>query len=123
MRLIGNILWFIFGGFVSGLLWLIAGLICFVTIIGIPFGLQCFKFASVCFMPFGKDIEYRGGTVSFLVNVLWLPIGFIMALYDFFIGLLWCVTIVGIPFGLQFIKLSKLALAPFGARVVWKKIL
>lgn len=123
MRLIGNILWFIFGGFVSGLLWLIAGLLCCITIVGIPFGLQCFKFASLCFMPFGKDVEYRGGTVSFLVNVLWIPIGFVMALHDFIIGLGWCITIVGIPFGLQFIKLAKLALAPFGARVVWKKVL
>ena len=60
MKTIGNLLWFIFGGFISGLLWLIAGLLCYVTVIGIPLGRQCFKFASLSFWPFGKEILHAG---------------------------------------------------------------
>lgn len=123
MRIILNILWFIFGGFVSGLLWLLAGLLCCITIIGIPFGMQCFKFASLCFFPFGKDVEYRGGTVSLLVNLLWLPIGVLMCVHEIVVGCLWCITIIGIPNGLQFFKFAKLSLAPFGARVIRKRLL
>ena len=118
MKLLGNILWFIFGGFISGLEWLIAGLFWCITIIGIPYGIQCFKFASLSFMPFGKDVRYGGGAISFLVNVLWtLFFGIIMALTNVLFGLVWCITIVGIPFGLQFFKIAKLSLAPFGARI------
>ena len=72
MRTIGNILWFIFGGFLSGLSWLIAGLLCCITVIGIPLGRQCFKFASLSFWPFGKEIVYAGGAVSTLANVIWI---------------------------------------------------
>lgn len=118
MKTIGNILWFIFGGLISGLEWVLAGFLCCITIVGIPLGLQCFKFASLAFWPFGKNVVYGGGAGSFLVNVLWtLFIGIPMALTNFVFGLLWCVTIVGIPFGLQFFKIAKLALAPFGARI------
>lgn len=69
MRTLGNFLWFIFGGFFSGLSWWISGLICCITIIGIPWGKQCFKFASVSFFPFKKDVEIGGGAVSFLANL------------------------------------------------------
>lgn len=118
MSVIGNILWFIFGGFISGTLWLISGLIWCITIIGIPYGLQCFKFASLSFFPFGKEIEYGGGVPSLIVNVIWvLFFGIEMALANLMIGLLWCVTIIGIPFGLQFFKIAKLSLLPFGARI------
>jgi len=72
MSLIGNILWLIFGGFFSGLSWLISGVIWCITIIGIPYGKQCFKFASLAFTPFGKDVEYGGGAVSTIVNIIWL---------------------------------------------------
>ncbi len=116
MRTIGNFLWFIFGGFLSGLSWWIAGLICCITIIGIPWGRQCFKFASMSFFPFKKDVVYGGGTVSFLANVLWIVFfGFWMAIENLFFGILWCITIVGIPFGKQFFKIAKLSLMPFGA--------
>lgn len=120
MKLLGNILWFVFGGLGSGIGWIACGILSCLTIIGIPFGIQCFKFAILSFMPFGKDVVYGGGVVSFLVNVLWFIPGCIMALYNFFIGTLWCITIIGIPFGLQFYKLAKLSLAPFGAKVVSK---
>ena len=85
---------------------------------GIPVGLQCFKFASLSFFPFGKDVVYGGGTVSFVVNVIWLLVsGWVLALEHFFFGAVLCVTVIGIPFGLQHFKLAKLALMPFGAEV------
>lgn len=119
MSTIGNILWFIFGGFFSGLGWLISGAIWCLTIIGIPYGLQCFKFASLSFWPFGKEVEYGGGAVSTIVNIIWLIFfGIWLALGNMIIGILWCITIIGIPFGKQFFKIAKLALMPFGAQVV-----
>lgn len=72
MNTLGNILWFIFGGLFSGILWLLAGLIWCITIIGIPIGLQCFKFASLAMWPFGKEIVYGSGMFSLLVNVIWI---------------------------------------------------
>jgi len=121
MRTIGNILWFIFGGFVSGLSWLLAGLIWCLSIIGIPYGLQCFKFASLSFLPFGKEINYGGGVPSTLANIIWIIFfGIWMAIGNFITGILWCITIVGIPFGKQFFKIAKLSLMPFGAQVVKK---
>ena len=121
MRFLGNVLWFIFGGFFSGLGWIIAGIIWCITIIGIPIGLQCFKFSTLSFFPFGKEVREEGGTFSFIINVLWIIIsGLALALENLIIGALLCVTIVGIPFGLQFFKIAKLALMPFGAVVVRK---
>ena len=122
MRFLGNVLWFIFGGLMSALLWVIAGGIWCITIVGIPWGIQCFKFATLSLWPFGKEVVYGGGAVSFLVNVIWVIFfGIWMALSHLLIGCLWCITIVGIPFGLQFFKLAKLSLAPFGAEIVVKE--
>ena len=119
MRGLGNFLWFVFGGLFSGLGWIFSGFLWCITIIGIPYGLQCFKFAELSFFPFGKEIVYSGGAVDFLVNVVWLYLnGWWMALGNFLIGCLWCITIIGIPFGKQFFKIAKLSLAPFGAKVV-----
>ncbi len=118
MRFIGNILWFIFGGFLSGLGWVITGFLWCITIIGIPVGVQCFKLSALSFWPFGKEVVYEGGAMSFIVNVLWFFFGGIeMAIVNFMFGLLWCITIVGIPFGKQFFKIAKLSLAPIGAVV------
>ena len=119
MSILGNILWFIFGGFLSGISWCISGLLWCITIIGIPYGKQCFKFADLSFSPFGKDVEYGGGIPSVIANVIWIIFfGIPMALENLLFGCIWCITIVGIPFGLQFFKIAKLSLAPFGARVV-----
>lgn len=119
MRGLGNFLWFVFGGLFSGLGWIISGCLWCITIIGIPYGLQCFKFAELSFFPFGKEIVYSSGAVDFLVNAIWLFLnGWWMALGNLLIGCLWCVTIIGIPFGKQFFKIAKLSLAPFGAKVV-----
>ena len=119
MRLIGNILWIIFGGFISALGWLLTGCLWCITIIGIPVGLQCFKLASISLNPFGKEIRYEGEAVSFLLNVIWFLVSWwLLALGNFLLGLVLCITIVGIPFGKQFFKIAKLALRPFGAVVV-----
>ena len=118
MHLLGNILWLILGGFVSGLGWIITGIIWCATIIGIPIGMQCFKLALMSFVPFGREVRYEGGAASFIVNVFWFIFGgFEMAIVNFIWGCLLCITIVGIPFGKQFFKIAKLSLAPFGAQI------
>lgn len=119
MRLLGNLLWLVFGGFLSGLGWMVSGLLWCLTVIGIPYGTQCFKFARLSFCPFGKEIVYGGGVVSLAANIIWtIFFGIPMALGHILLGCFWCITIVGIPFGRQFFKLAKLAFAPFGSRVV-----
>lgn len=118
MGCLGNLLWFVFGGVFSGLSWLLVGCIWCITIVGIPVGVQCFKFAGLSFFPFGKEVEYGGGTVSLLVNIIWIVVsGIPLALEHVTFGAALCITIVGIPFGLQHFKLAKLALMPFGATV------
>ena len=119
MTFLGNLLWFLFGGLLGGLGWTLAGCLWCITIIGIPVGLQCFKFAGLAFFPFGKEIVYGGCTFSVLVNIIWLLLsGLELAIGYVILGCLWCITIVGIPFGKQCFKLAKLALMPFGASVV-----
>ena len=118
MGCLGNLLWFILGGIISGLSWILSGCLWCITIIGIPIGIQCFKFASIAFFPFGKEVVYGGGAVSFLLNILWLVLsGLPLALEHVVMGSLLCITIIGIPFGLQQFKLAKLALMPFGSEV------
>lgn len=118
LRFLGNLLWFVFIGLISGLMWLLAGVILCVTVIGIPLGMQCFKMAGLSFLPFGKRIVYNGQMFSFLVNVLWILIfGWELALYYVAMGLICCVTLVAIPAGLQCFKMAQLALMPFGATV------
>lgn len=120
MSLLGNIIWFVFGGFLSGLSWIIAGVLWCVTIVGIPVGVQCFKFAGLAFWPFGKEVVYGGGAMSLIVNIIWIIVcGIPMAVGNVVAGLLYCVTIIGIPFGKQFFKIAKLALMPFGAEIRW----
>lgn len=118
MGCLGNILWFIFGGFISGLSWALAGCLWCITIVGIPVGTQCFKFAALSFFPFGKEVQFGGGAGSLILNIIWLVIsGLPLAIESAAIGCVLCITIVGIPFGLQQFKLAKLALMPFGATV------
>ena len=124
MRLLGNLLWFIFGGLVAGLSWVVAGILWCITIISIPVGLQCFKFASLAFFPFGKEINYGGGGISMIANIIWLIVtGIPMAVADVIWGCILCITIIGIPFGKQFFKLAKLSLMPFGATIVQEHVL
>ncbi|MDO4804005.1 MAG: YccF domain-containing protein [Lachnospiraceae bacterium] len=124
MRILANVLWIIFGGLISSLGWVIAGCLWCITIVGIPVGLQCFKLSSISLNPFGKEVIYEGGSVSFLLNVIWFLVsGLELALMNFIIGLLLCCTVIGIPFGKQFFKIAKLSLAPFGATVVRTNVL
>ena len=117
MKFIANLIWFVFGGLVSALIWILGGLICCVTIVGIPLGVQLFKFAKLSFAPFGKKVKLHY-TKHIILNTIWLLIaGWAMMLVYLFAALLCCVTIVGIPAGFQALKFSKLALAPFGAEV------
>ena len=116
MGCLGNILWFFCGGLLSGLSWLLAGILWCITIIGIPVGMQCFKFAGLSFFPFGKEVDFGGGTGSLILNIIWLlTTGIPLALEHLGCGIALCITIIGIPFGMQHFKLMKLALMPFGA--------
>jgi len=119
MSFLGNILWFIFAGFWQGMSWIFIGLLWCVTIIGIPIGVQCFKLAGMAFFPFGKQVVSGGGPGSCLLNVVWIIFGgFWIAVAAFINGILLCLSIIGIPFGLQCFKLAQLAFMPFGARVI-----
>lgn len=118
MGCLGNIIWFICGGFLSGLGWIISGILWCITIIGIPVGMQCFKFAELAFFPFGKEIRYGGGAGSLLLNIIWIIVtGIPMAVASAIFGAILCVTVIGIPFGLQHFKIAKLALMPFGSTI------
>ncbi len=120
MSLFGNIIWLIFGGLISAALWLFSGLLLCLTILGIPFGLQCFKIAIFVLWPFGRDVKIgQFGALGLLGNVIWIIFcGFWLCLAHLFFGLLLCLTILGIPFGLQHFKLAKLSLIPFGAKII-----
>lgn len=121
MRFILNILWAIFGGgFVLALEYVVAGLICCITIVGIPFGMQCFKMAGLALFPFGKDFDDGGrrGAVGVLLNVVWfLFAGVWIFLTHLAAALALAATIIGIPFAIQHVKLAMLALFPFGVRI------
>jgi uncharacterized membrane protein YccF (DUF307 family) len=129
MRAIGNLIWFIFGGFVMGLGWWAVGCIAFLSIIGIPWGRACFVIGEFAFFPFGKTAVDRqrvtgmadigtsefgtlGNIIWFLVFGIWLAIGHLVHAFACF------VTIIGIPFGLQHLKLAMITLAPIGKTIV-----
>ena len=118
MRILGNIVWFILGGFVSWFSWSVLGILWSLTIIGIPIGKQCFKFAKMSAAPFGKEVYFSDSGTSLLLNVFWLILGgFVIVVEEVTLGIGFCLTIVGIPFGLQHFKHAKLALLPFGAEI------
>jgi uncharacterized membrane protein YccF (DUF307 family) len=121
MSILGNIIWFVFGGVLIFLEYIISGLLLCLTIIGIPFGVQCIKLSLLGLTPFGRTIsegESTGGCISVLMNIIWILIGGIwIALTHLIFGLLFGITIVGIPFAKQHFKLASLALTPFGKRI------
>jgi len=130
MAFVGNLLWFVFGGgIIFGLAWLIIGALWCATIIGIPVGIGCFRVAGFAFFPFGKELvpaELVGekrimgtGLVNFLwcvLSGLWLAIGHAV------LGLVQCITIIGIPFGMANFKLASVSFAPLGKRTVSKAL-
>ncbi len=119
MSVLGNILWiFLGGGIVLFLLYLFGGIILCITIIGIPFGVQCIKLSVLALLPFGREIrttKWGHGIVSTLLNVIWIVFaGLAIALCHVVFGLFCAITIIGIPFAKQHMKLASLALTPFG---------
>lgn len=122
MNVLGNILWIVFGGLVITLGYFVAGILLCFTIIWIPFGYQAIKIGIFAFTPFGKTtvVTARGsGCLSAVLNIIWIIYaGVWLALLHFVLGLLFCITIVGIPFGLQHFKLVPVAFTPFGREIV-----
>ena len=118
MNLLLNVLWFIFGGFIVLFFYLVGSLLLCLTIIGIPFGIANFKLAVLAAAPFGKTIREKqppGGLLSILLNVIWIIFaGFELALLHLAMALILAVTIVGLPFAAQHLKLVRMALLPFG---------
>ena len=116
-----NIIWFIFGGLEACIFWCIFGAIFCCTIIGIPVGLQCFKIGGFTLCPFGKETREKVGgtnTCECILNIFWFcTFGLILAILESFFGVIYCITICGIPFGIQHFKLAKLCLLPFGQEV------
>ena len=122
MKILGNIIWLIFGGLMIALEYFVSGIVMCVTIIGIPFGIQAFKLGLLALWPFGRkavDMRADPGCLSVVMNIIWIFIGGIwIALSHLGWGLLLCITIIGIPFGKQHFKLMKLAFTPFGKDIV-----
>lgn len=117
MKTIGNVIWLLFTGLGSFFAWFFLGLLWCITIVGIPFGKQCFKMASLSAWPFGREPVTDFGKHPF-ANVIWMIFGGIeLAITYFVAGILWCITILGIPFGKQCFKLALLSLTPFGAEI------
>ena len=121
MKFIGNIIWLLFGGFVIAIEYFVTSLLLIITIIGIPFGVQTLKLAILALWPFGSrvtDNGSSGGCLSILMNLIWILIGGIwICLSHLVFGLLFCITIIGIPFGRQHFKMAALALTPFGKTI------
>lgn len=120
MSCLGNFIWIVFGGFLAAIGWFLAGLLLCITVVGIPFGRQCFKMARLQLAPFGKDIvqSYPVGFMQIIGNIIWILVcGWELALANLISALLFAVTIVGIPFALQSLKMARLALWPFGAHI------
>ena len=121
MKFIGNIIWAVCGGFLISMYYVIIGLALCITIIGIPFGMQLFKMAGLALWPFGHDVipgPNDTGCLTILMNVIWILVGGIeIALAHISLGIVFCITIIGIPFGIQHFKMSILALFPFGKNI------
>lgn len=119
MSLLGNLIWIIFGGLFGAIGWCISGILCCITIIGIPFGKQCFKMATLQLAPFGKNVvDGKGSTMGVLGNILWLIfLGWELCLANLIAAAIFAVSIIGIPFAIQSLKLAKLSLLPFGKEI------
>ncbi len=129
MRLILNILWFVLGGWLSGSLWILAGILLAITIVGLPWAQAAFRIAGFSYWPFGRQVVDRGGSrgrgdlgtgsLGLILNIVWfLLAGWYLAIHHIVLGVGLCVTIIGIPFGFQHFKLAMISLAPVGKAVV-----
>lgn len=127
MRLLGNVIWLLFGGLATGIGWWLAGLLAAITIIGIPFSIAAFRIGAFSLWPFGREIVDRPERdearklIILLGNVVWILLGGIwLALAHLFFALLLAITVIGIPFALQHLKLAQLSLTPYGKMIVAK---
>jgi uncharacterized membrane protein YccF (DUF307 family) len=122
MSVLLNILWFLLGGFLISLAYILGGILLCLTIIGIPFGIQCFKLSILGMAPFGQEIretEPPGGCIAVVMNVIWIILpGLELALIHLFLAAFFAITIIGLPFAAQHLKMTRLAILPFGFRVV-----
>ena len=122
MNFLGNLIWLIFGGLFSALGYFFGGIVLCITIVGIPFGLQCFKLAGLVLWPFGKQVvssTAQTGCLTILANIIWIIVGGIAVTINHLImGILLYISIIGIPWGRQHFKLLEISLMPFGKRVV-----
>ena len=114
-------MWFIFGGFLVSLAYILGGIVLCITIIGIPFGIQCFKLSILGLAPFGREIretEPPGGVISIIMNVIWILLpGLELALMHLLFAAFFAITIIGLPFAMQHLKMTRLAILPFGFRI------
>jgi len=126
-----NVLWFVFGGWISGLLWLLGGAVLAVTIVGLPWALSAWRIASYSFWPFGREVVWRDqatgrgdvgtGPLGVVLNVVWFIFaGWYIALSHLLIAIAEFISIIGIPFALKDLELAKLALAPVGRTIRFK---
>lgn len=121
MNLLLNIIWLIFGGFLVVIGYVLGAIILCLTIIGIPFGIQCFKLAGLAVAPFGRDIrevEPPGGCLAIVMNIIWILLpGVELAVLHLTLALIFAITIIGLPIAAQHLKMTRLALIPFGFQV------
>jgi uncharacterized membrane protein YccF (DUF307 family) len=121
MSILLNIIWFIFGGFLVSLAYILGGILLCLTIIGIPFGIQCFKLSILGMAPFGQEIRETdppGGALAVIMNIIWIILpGLELALIHLALAFLFAITIIGLPFAAQHLKMTRLAILPFGFRV------
>jgi uncharacterized membrane protein YccF (DUF307 family) len=122
MNILGNLVWLIFGGIIIAIEYFIGSILLMITIVGIPFGIQTLKMSAMALWPFGRETRVQSrasGCLYILMNILWLLCGGLwIAITHFIFGAILCITIIGIPFGLQHFKLTAIALSPFGRDIV-----
>ena len=122
MNFFGNLIWLIFGGLMAALGYLLGGIVLCITVIGIPWGLQCFKLAGLVLWPFGKKVisdSDNMGCLNILFNLVWLLCGGLYtAIVHIVMGAILCITVIGIPWGKQHFKLIEISLMPFGKRII-----
>lgn len=121
MNLLLNLVWLVLGGFIVFLGYLLGALLLCITIIGIPFGIQCFKLAGLALAPFGRDVREKdppGGALAVIMNIIWILLpGLELAVLHLVLALLFAITIIGLPVAAQHLKMTRLALLPFGCEV------
>jgi uncharacterized membrane protein YccF (DUF307 family) len=121
MNLLLNIIWLVFGGFIIVIAYLLGSILLCITIVGIPFGIQCFKLAGLAIAPFGREVREKeppGGCLAIVMNIIWIILpGLELALIHLCLALLFAITIIGMPIAAQHLKMTRLALIPFGFEV------